>query len=296
METEQRKEKSEPIEFSIILTVHNKESLVGKVVKSIIEHTKTPFELVVVYDGCTDRSEEVVNSALAEANGEMKKLTVVYQPDVFQIKANNAGMKAASGEYFILIDDDIIINENGWEQRIIRPFLKFDDVFAVSGRSAHNSTISRFHWLKHKAIIFFRGLLNIQPANYVGIPGLRPTEMWDIQTNPNLPRNIFAIRNICVRAPLAFRADRVKAMNYFDEAYAPYTWDDHDICYRAYKEHKWVSGAYVIDYTSKIEWGTIRNKNQGLFQRMYRQNVVLLYNRHKDMINSPRHDENRVLE
>ena len=48
------------IAHSVVLTVHNKEKLIKKVLKSILKNTSSPFELVVVFDGCNDRCEERV--------------------------------------------------------------------------------------------------------------------------------------------------------------------------------------------------------------------------------------------
>ena len=45
---------------SIILTVHNKGWLIGDVIQGIKDNTVGEYELIVVVDGCTDNSEEVV--------------------------------------------------------------------------------------------------------------------------------------------------------------------------------------------------------------------------------------------
>ena len=51
-------------EISVILTVFNKEHQIDKVMHGILDCTLSPFELVVVFDGCTDRTEEIVNTIL----------------------------------------------------------------------------------------------------------------------------------------------------------------------------------------------------------------------------------------
>ena len=45
---------------SIILTVHNKDWLLEKVLEGIYYNTRTPYELIIVLDGCSDNSERVV--------------------------------------------------------------------------------------------------------------------------------------------------------------------------------------------------------------------------------------------
>ena len=121
---------------SIILTVHNKGWLVEDVMKGIYENTHGDYELIVVLDGCSDNSEGIVLSNMKEEN-----TTIIYEDDVFETKANNAGLRIAKGEYVIIVQDDMIIREDGWNKRMEKPFREFDDVFAVTSRTAHNGSL-----------------------------------------------------------------------------------------------------------------------------------------------------------
>ena len=49
---------------SIILTVHNKGWLIDKVIQGIKDNTVGEYELIVVVDGCTDNSDEVVRECV----------------------------------------------------------------------------------------------------------------------------------------------------------------------------------------------------------------------------------------
>ena len=73
----------------------------------IDEFTVGEYELIVVIDGCTDNSEEAVIMNTLESTDI--DYTIVHTPDVFETKANNAGIKKATGEYVIIIQDDMII-------------------------------------------------------------------------------------------------------------------------------------------------------------------------------------------
>ena len=53
---------------SLILTVHNKGWMIDKVIESIDEFTVGEYELIVVIDGCTDNSEEVVLNTLKDTD------------------------------------------------------------------------------------------------------------------------------------------------------------------------------------------------------------------------------------
>jgi len=71
---------------SIVLTVHNKEWLIDKVIEGIVINTTEPYELIVVIDGCTDNSEKVIWDTLSKTSVDRK---FIYAPDVFETTANN---------------------------------------------------------------------------------------------------------------------------------------------------------------------------------------------------------------
>lgn len=47
--------------FSVIVTCHNKEQLIARVLESVLRFTTVNYELVIVFDGCTDNSEKNMN-------------------------------------------------------------------------------------------------------------------------------------------------------------------------------------------------------------------------------------------
>ena len=59
---------------SIILTVHNKDWLIEKVLEGIILNTRTPYELIIIIDGCTDNSEKVIYDTLISTPVDWKLL------------------------------------------------------------------------------------------------------------------------------------------------------------------------------------------------------------------------------
>lgn len=245
--------------ISIILTIHNKEFLIKKVVESVLKFTHLDYELILVFDGCYDNSEIEIN----KINTKFKK---IYTDNVFETKANNEGMKNATGKYFILIQDDMIIDEHNWESRLIKPMMVFDNVFSVGSRDACNV------YLENDNIVF-KDFANINNSN----------------------RNVFSIRDVVNRGPIAFDGDKIKKLNYFDESYAPYTWDDIDICVRAFENYKWICGCYWISYISKLEWGTTRIKNTSLYNNVFKRNENIFYSRHKKFIELKKRTENLII-
>lgn len=48
--------------ISVILAVYNNENFVGEAIESILNQTITDFELIIINDGSTDKSEDVIQS------------------------------------------------------------------------------------------------------------------------------------------------------------------------------------------------------------------------------------------
>lgn len=268
--------------YSLILTVHNKAFLLNHVLESIKKFTQGSYELIVVLDGCTDTSENILDLFIMKNRGmRIKKL---HTPDVFETKANNVGLKSSTGEYCVIIQDDMVMNELGWNDRLLKPVKAFSDVFAVTSQTAHN-------WVYNPN----------SKDQYEHQDG--DSDWCDIliHTNHamrgNFPRDIFAVRDSANRGPLLLRHDILQKLNYLDEVFAPQDMDDHDLCYRAYKELGMVAGCYWTNIITDYSWGGTRENNKPkpwLFKANHK-NVKIVWNRHKDLILGEKHDENRIL-
>ena len=268
--------------ISIILTIHNKEVLAHQVVSSILKNASTAVrELIIIFDGCTDRSEEYAMAAIAEHPRDIR-LIIEYAPDVFETRANNIGLKKSSCEYSLLIQDDMVMKEIDFDLRLIKPLTSFSDCFATSGRAAHNNEIAfarrrklRDYFTPRRETVIFTDLVGREN---------------------NLGRNVFGIRDVVNRGPLMVDNMRLEQLNYLDDAFAPYIYDDHDLCLRAFRQFGWLCGSYVIDYQSENEWGSTRQKNAHIYRAALRKNEQLLIERYRDLLSGPKHNENRLLD
>ena len=221
-------------------------------------------EIIVVFDGCVDKTEEIVKEVLSQTSVSVK---YVYTDDVFELRANNAGLKEVTSDYVILIQDDMIIKEKDFDKRMLKPFITFNDVFAVTSQTAHNNQI-------HKGTI-----ITIDSAD----------------RRDGYPRDKFAVREIANRGPLMYDYKDLTELNFFDEYLAPNSYDDHDISYRAYKELGKVSGLYWVDYDSEPSWGTGRQKNQTIHSNAHHRNSRIIVERHSDVLGGLIKNEDREL-
>jgi hypothetical protein len=161
----------------------------------------------------------------------------------------------------------MVINENEFDKRMIKPFIEFSDVFAVTAQTSHNNRI-------------INGILHTTD----------PLDRRD-----GYPRDNFGIREIANRGPLMYNYDDVVTLGFFDEYLAPNSYDDHDLSYKAYKNLNKVSGLYWIDYESKPEWGTGRQKNQIIHEEAHARNSGIIIDRYSDLLNGIIKNEDRIL-
>ena len=271
------------IDFSINVTVFNKGFLIDKVLESIVNNTVGNYEIVVVLDGCTDDSESVVHSFFKEHKKVSHK--ILYADNVFETKANNIAAKASTGDYIIIVQDDMIINEHGWNTRLAKPTLEFSDTFAVTARTAHN-------W------IYNENSKHIDLSENLSDCWCDILIHTDHAERGKIDRNTFAVRDSVNRGPLLIKHDILESLEYFDEIYSPQELDDHDLCYRAYNELGMVCGCYWVDIISDHAWGGTRpdgaNPAPWLFEANH-HSTKILFQRHKDLIMRKKHNEDRRL-
>jgi len=87
---------------SVIMPAYNAEKYIGAAIQSVIAQTYSDWELVVVDDGSTDKTAEIVRNAAA--NDE--RIKYFAQPNGRQSKARNKGIANASGSLFAFLDAD----------------------------------------------------------------------------------------------------------------------------------------------------------------------------------------------
>ena len=88
--------------ISIILPVYNCEQYIKDSIKSILEQTYENFELIIINDGSTDRSEEIIKTF------NDHRINYYYQKNEGLSKSINKGIRLAKYEYIARQDADDI--------------------------------------------------------------------------------------------------------------------------------------------------------------------------------------------
>lgn len=86
---------------SVIIPTYNRAHLVGRAIQSVLAQTFRDFQLIVIDDGSTDNTPEVVSSIRDE-----RVRYIRHEKNGGASAARNSGIRAASGAYIAFQDSD----------------------------------------------------------------------------------------------------------------------------------------------------------------------------------------------
>jgi glycosyltransferase involved in cell wall biosynthesis len=86
---------------SIVMPAFNGESFIRQAIDSVLSQTYSNWELIIVDDGSTDRTAEIIRRY-----GDDSRIWSVYQENKGQAAALNRGLELASGEFVTTLDTD----------------------------------------------------------------------------------------------------------------------------------------------------------------------------------------------
>lgn len=96
--------------YSIVIPVYNVEKYIKKTLDSVFNQTEKDFEVIVVDDGCTDKSIEIAKNYAVK---------IIKTKHVSVSEARNIGEKHAKGEYLIFLDSD-----DYWDKKVLEEVSK----------------------------------------------------------------------------------------------------------------------------------------------------------------------------
>ena len=153
---------------SVIIPTYNRAHLIGKAIQSVLNQTYQDFEVIVVDDGSTDNTEEVIK----EFQKKDKRIKYIkHEKNKGYPKALNTGIKAAKGEYIAFQDDD----DEWLTEKLEKQMKVFENAPAKVGvvytgfwRIENNKKIYiPYSWVKQKEGNIHKGLLK---GNFIGTP------------------------------------------------------------------------------------------------------------------------------
>lgn len=88
-------------QIAAIICTHNRDSYLGAAIDSLLAQDYDDFEILVVDNGSTDRTKEIIDSRLPHP-----RLKYVYEPVLGLSVARNTGAKETTSPILAYLDDD----------------------------------------------------------------------------------------------------------------------------------------------------------------------------------------------
>ena len=97
---------------SIIISCYNAENYIKETINSVLAQTYQNFEILLINDGSTDQSSEVIKTIKDD------RIHLVEQENQGVSFSRNKGIAMSKGEFMVFLDSDDILHPNFLERRI----------------------------------------------------------------------------------------------------------------------------------------------------------------------------------
>ena len=254
--------------ISFIIPAYNVEKVIGECIRSIIKIENNNYEIVVVNDGSTDHTEEIIKSY------NDTRLKVITQKNSGVSTARNRGLLEASGEYIAFVDADDTLESKEYET-----FLRYDNFekydFAMFGYKIVNPDkaivdlpLPAGEYGKHEADKLAGYLFDIPfSQNYIShyMGGKIYQYLWKrsfLIENRILFDSDIHFGEDCLFCLKCFRAaDRFKVFDKWLYNYYVY----NESASHRYRENIWEEWMKLYNLAEKISGQELKNRNEILF-------------------------------
>ncbi|MGE4232438.1 MAG: glycosyltransferase [Bacteriovoracia bacterium] len=260
--------------FNYLITIHNKEDLIGRVIEGILSAYGENSHIYPILDGCTDNTEKQIDLTLEKhlrKSGKNPRVTKIFMPDVHEILSINEGLRKAPQDqpgYNIIIQDDVILADPDLEHKVTAVSQFVESRGKKLGMLAfrHGADL-RIDDTKQKV-----AEINLIESCYgAGISG-----------RPLLP-NRLAQRTIVVRSPECIPTEVVSRVGVMEEKLAPYTYDNHDYSLRCVQQG-FENYVFCTKFVSEVKWGGMRKSPNPGAMKILNRNNNYVYKTYRDYL------------
>jgi GT2 family glycosyltransferase len=197
--------------LSVVIPTFNNVDVLEQCLDTWRTHGGSPIEVIVVEDGCRDRTAAFLEG-IGRTPWGARHLRVVHQDDAHELRCTNAGFAVARGELLAAWQDDMFLRAGWFVPELLRTFRTYRDIGMIS---------------------LSRGL-NCLPLE-------EPIDTWENlidwrrlqSTIGPSPANWFRLQEVdAVIRPWLVRRACLDRVGVLDEAFRPTEWDEADLAFR----------------------------------------------------------------
>ena len=93
--------------ITIYITNHNYGKYLSKSINSVLKQTYSNYELIIIDDGSTDNSKNIIRKYQ-----NLKNIKIIFQKNKGLLVSNNIALKLSNGDYITRLDADDWLDEN----------------------------------------------------------------------------------------------------------------------------------------------------------------------------------------
>jgi GT2 family glycosyltransferase/Flp pilus assembly protein TadD len=254
----------QPNLVSIIILTFNQLKYTKECVESIRKHTPEPHEIIFVDNGSTDVTGKWLKK-LVENNSNYR--LIANTKNLGFSKGCNQGIEASTGEYILLLNNDVVVTEN-WLAGMLECIKSAPDI-GIVGPMTNNIS----------------GPQKVPDAGYSSIDGLSEYAMAFRQKNRHRRIACRRIVGFC----MLFKQRLIEEVGSLDESFGSGNFEDDDLCLRvslAGYRNVMAGDVFIHHYGSRsfmanrIDYGSSLSGNRKIFSEKWRgKEVVQRYGR-----------------
>lgn len=189
---------------SVVIVAHNQLEYTRMCVESLARCTRYPYKLVLVDNGSTDGTEQYFRS--------LEGAVVIREEENLGFpRGTNAGIKAADGDYVLLLNNDTIVTD-GWLTTLVQA-AESDERVGIVGPVTNHA--------KGAQLIETRELRHLEELEqYARDVARRNAGQWDAA---------IGLVGFC----MLIKRDVIRQIGYLDERFGIGNFEDDDYCVRA---------------------------------------------------------------
>ncbi|MCQ8259941.1 glycosyltransferase family 2 protein [Streptococcus suis] len=115
---------------SVVITCYNHEEYIRQCIESVFNQSYRNIELIIINDGSSDRSEQIIEDALKV--NPFKKTTYIYQKNQGICATRNRCLELINGDFVLFVDSDNYLEANFVEEMLKTAYLENADIIYTS--------------------------------------------------------------------------------------------------------------------------------------------------------------------
>lgn len=280
-----------------IITAHNSEQLIARVISGVImsHNNLTEGKILLVADGCSDETAKRAKDYFelwqrSEEGVVGLELIVLTLPNVHEIESINHALThirtfedPRPEDLVFMLQDDVVLDEVNINNKIADFYYTSERLGYISLRMGVDVKLLPVRGAEYNTNIYDYNVTESEFGHWSNLG-------WkEIHNQPIIyvRHGEHMYRDIVVRSPTVCRWNVFEDVGVFDAALAPYNYDCFDFSIRCL-ERGYHNAVYALKFESDLSWGGMRKHEKSKFnekkEEIFDRNLKYMMNKHRNFL------------